>query len=75
MHRYKSVVEIPLYGQLKIEYQLITVEVKGHAGLVLVIFIDKPAALGEVGFVAEAGTAAGASLVEFHPQYLPGPSD
>lgn len=63
------VVEIPLYGQLKIEYQLIPVEAKGHAGLVLVIFIDQSAALGEVGFVAEAHTAAGVSLVEFHPQH------
>ncbi len=35
----------------------------------LVIFVDKAAALGEVGFVVEAGTAAGLSLVELHPQH------
>ena len=66
-HRRQSVVEVPLDGQLKIENKLIPVEGEGHAGLVLVVFVDKAAALGKVGFVAEAGSAAGASLVEFHP--------
>lgn len=71
-HRCQSVVEVPLDGQLKIEDELIPVEGEGHAGLVLVVFVDKEAALGKVGFVAEAGSAAGASLVEFHPQHPQG---
>jgi len=59
-----SVIEIPLDGQLKVEVKSIPCEAKGHACLVLVIFIDKPAALGEVGFVVEAGIAAGMSPVK-----------
>ncbi|WP_421238992.1 hypothetical protein [Aeromonas enteropelogenes] len=39
------VVDVPGNGQLKVEYQLIPVEGKGQAGLMLVVFVDKAAAL------------------------------
>src|SRR5690606_22556741 len=64
-----SIIEIPRYGQLKVEDKLIPFQAKGHAGLVLVIFVDKAAALGEIGFVVEAGAAPRVSLVELHPQH------
>ncbi|MBL0655505.1 hypothetical protein JD524_12850 [Aeromonas caviae] len=59
LHRHTLVIELPLDGQLKIEDELIPVEGEGHAGLVLVVFVDKAAALGKVGFVAKTGRAVG----------------
>lgn len=69
-HRCQSVVEVPLDGQLKIEDELIPVEGEGHAGLVLVVFVDNQAALGEVGLVVDMGHSFTA-VSEFdaeHPQ-------
>ncbi|MNT49954.1 hypothetical protein D3C72_1868390 [compost metagenome] len=43
---------------------------KGHAELVLLVFVDDQAALEEVGFVTELGQTLSAVLVEFDAQHV-----
>ena len=65
------IIEIPGDGQLKVEDKLVPFQAKRHAGLVLVIFVDDEAALGEVGLVVELGRArvpCGVERYAKHPQ-------